>query len=217
MDNNLKFDYNTTRPKLNLPEYGRNVQKMVEMIKSQPDREKRNRMAQATVHLMSTMHPQQRDLGDFRHKLWDHLAVIANYQLDVDSPYTLPTSAEEVAVPERLTYRYGDEIRFKHYGRVIQDLVGKLALTANDEHFKERVEAVGNIMKRSYLQWNRDTVDDDVIFHDMMEMARGRFELPEGVKLRDTRELQSMNFSSQNNQRKNQKNRKKKNNQQRRN
>ncbi|MBQ4231408.1 MAG: DUF4290 domain-containing protein, partial [Salinivirgaceae bacterium] len=98
------MDYNTNRDKLRLPEYGRNVQEMVNIIKNTPDREERNRLAKSTIQLMGNMNPQLRDVVDYKHKLWDHLAVIADFDIDIDSPYPLPTQAEIHQKPMKMKY-----------------------------------------------------------------------------------------------------------------
>ena len=122
------MDYNTNRKKLELPEYGRNVQNMVGIIKNTADREERNKLAKSTIQLMENMNPQLRDVADYKHKLWDHLAVIADFDLDIDSPYPLPTQAEIHQKPSKMKYSNPDEIRFKHYGKILEDMVRKATM-----------------------------------------------------------------------------------------
>lgn len=183
------MDYNTNRDKLRLPEYGRNVQEMVNIIKNTPDREERNRLAKSTIQLMGNMNPQLRDVADYKHKLWDHLAVIADFDIDIDSPYPLPTQAEIHQKPMKMKYSNPDEIRFKHYGKILEDMVRKATQYPDGEEKDALIATVANQMKKSFLTWNRETVSDDVIFADLLAIACNRISIPEGLKLKDSREL----------------------------
>lgn len=190
------MDYNTNRDKLELPEYGRNVQEMVAIIKNTPDREERNRLAKSTIQLMGNMNPQLRDVADYKHKLWDHLAVIAKFDLDIDSPYPLPTQAEIHQKPMKMKYSNPDEIRFKHYGKIIEDMVRKATQYPDGEEKDALIATVANQMKKSFLTWNRETVSDDVIFSDLLAIACNRLKIPEGLKLKDSREILRMQAAS---------------------
>ena len=183
------MDYNTNRKKLELPEYGRNVQNMVGIIKNTPDRAERNRLAKSTVQLMENMNPQLRDVADYKHKLWDHLAVIADFDLDIDSPYPLPTQAEIHQKPSKMKYSNPDEIRFKHYGKILEDMVRKATQYPEGEERDALIAVIANQMKKSFLTWNRETVSDDVIFADLLAIACNRISIPEGLKLKVSREL----------------------------
>lgn len=183
------MDYNTNRDKLRLPEYGRNVQEMVNIIKNTPDREERNRLAKSTIQLMGNMNPQLRDVVDYKHKLWDHLAVIADFDIDIDSPYPLPTQAEIHQKPMKMKYSNPDEIRFKHYGKILEDMVRKATQYPDGEEKDALIATVANQMKKSFLTWNRETVSDDVIFSDLLAIACNRLKIPEGLKLKDSREI----------------------------
>ena len=190
------MDYNTNRDKLELPEYGRNVQEMVAIIKNTPDREERNRLAKSTIQLMGNMNPQLRDVADYKHKLWDHLAVIAKFDLDIDSPYPLPTQAEIHQKPMKMKYSNPDEIRFKHYGKILEDMVRKATQYPDGEEKDALIATVANQMKKSFLTWNRETVSDDVIFSDLLAIACNRLKIPEGLKLKDSREILRMQAAS---------------------
>lgn len=183
------MDYNTNRKKLELPEYGRNVQNMVDIIKNTPDRAERNRLAKSTIQLMENMNPQLRDVVDYKHKLWDHLAVIADFDLDIDSPYPLPTQAEIHQKPSKMKYSNPDEIRFKHYGKILEDMVRKATQYPEGEERDALIAVIANQMKKSFLTWNRETVSDDVIFADLLAIACNRISIPEGLKLKDSRDL----------------------------
>jgi hypothetical protein len=183
------MDYNTKRKLLVLPEYGRNVHKMVNIIKETEDRDERNRLAKATIQLMGAMNPHLRDVADFKHKLWDHLAIISDFELDVDSPYPTPTKAELEQKPDRLKYFNSDEIGFKHYGRVVEDMIRRATQYPEGEEKDYLIEVIGNQMKKSYLAWNRETVSDELIFSDMQSVSGHRLNIPEGLKLKDSKDL----------------------------
>lgn len=183
------MDYNTKRSHLVLPEYGRNVHKMVQIIKETQDRDERNRLAKATIQLMGAMNPHLRDVADFKHKLWDHLAIISDFDLDVDSPYPVPTKAELEQKPAKLRYYHSDEIGFKHYGRVIEDMVRKAIQYPDGEEKDYLIEVLANQMKKAYLAWNRENVADDLIFNDIQMISGHRLNIPEGLKLKDTKDL----------------------------
>ncbi len=187
--NHNAMDYNTNRDKLHLPEYGRNVQEMVEIIKNTKDRDERNRLAKSTIQLMGNMNPQLRDVADYKHKLWDHLTVISDFDLDIDAPYPLPTQAEVHQKPSKMKYSNPDEIRFKHYGKILEDMVRKATQIPEGEERDALIEVVANQMKKSFLTWNRETVADEVIFNDILAISCRHLQIPEGLKLKDTREL----------------------------
>lgn len=183
------MDYNTNRDKLLLPEYGRNVQKMVDVIKNTADRNERNNLAKATVQMMENMNPALREQSDYRHKLWDHLAVISKYDLDIDAPFSMDKPVENQFVRNKPKYSNPDEIRFKHYGKVLEDMVRKATQYPEGEERDALIEILANQMKKSFLTWNRETVSDDVIFSDMLAIACNRIQIPVGLKLKDAKDL----------------------------
>jgi hypothetical protein len=128
----MNYDYNTQRKKMALPEYGRNVQKMVDYIKTIEDREERNRAAKTIIQIMGNLNSQIRDVGDLNHKLWDHLALIANFELDIDSPYPAPEPSKFIEKPKQVSYKQGD-IRFLHYGRIIERMRDAASEMENNE------------------------------------------------------------------------------------
>ncbi len=185
------MDYNTSRRGLVLPEYGRNIQRMVNHVKTIEDREERNRLAKAIIQIMGTMNPHLRDVADFKHKLWDHLAIISDFELDVDSPYPKPTREQIFKKPERLKYLHSDDIRFKHYGRVLEDMIDKAITYPDGEEKNYLIEVILNLMKKSYLNWNRETVSDELIIHDLVYLSKNRLTVPEGIKLKENKEFVS--------------------------
>ena len=120
----MSYDYNTSRKKLVMPEYGRNIQKMVNHILTIEDREERNKAAQTVISVMGNLNPHLRDINDFKHKLWDHLAIISDFKLDIDSPYSMPEKAVLVEKPKQIPYHM-HSIKYKHYGHSIVLMIEK--------------------------------------------------------------------------------------------
>lgn len=184
----MNYDYNTSRKKLVLPEYGRNIQKMVDHIMAQPDKTERNRLAQALINVMGNLNPHLRDIHDFKHKLWDHLAIMSDFKLDIDYPYEIPVPESFQEKPGRVDYPQSS-IRFKHYGKILERMLEYAVNMPENDEKKALVQVVGNHMKKSFLTWNRDTVDDEVILKDLHILSRGKIELDETYKLEETREI----------------------------
>ncbi|MFC2138444.1 DUF4290 domain-containing protein, partial [Bacteroidota bacterium] len=151
------MDYNTDREKLILPEYGRNIQKMVEFVISIEDREERNSMAHAIIQIMGNMNPHLRDINDFKHKLWDHLAIMSDFKLDIDFPYEVPARETFTSKPRKVDYN-DREIRYKHYGKTIELFIERAVDMEDDEVKVALIGVIANHMKKSYLTWNKDTV-----------------------------------------------------------
>ena len=185
----MEYDYNTSRNKLILPEYGRNIQKMVEHILSIEDREERNRLAQAVIIIMGNMNPHLRDINDFKHKLWDHLAIMASFKLDIDYPYEIPQPEEFAEKPRTVSYNTND-IRYRHYGRIVEDLITEAIKLPESEDKDTLIRLIANHMKKSYLAWNRDSVTDEIIFNDLYELSNKRLTVKEGVKLSEQKDFQ---------------------------
>lgn len=171
------FDYNSTRPKLILAEYGRNVQNMVDYICTLSDREERNRLAQVVIDMMGVLNPHLRDVSDFKHKLWDHLYIISDFKIDVDSPYPIPTKENIHHKPETLKYP-NHNIRFKHYGHTVEEMINKTLNISNPEARLKMTLSIANFMKMAYLTWNKDSVSDDQILQDLKTLSRGELVLP---------------------------------------
>lgn len=184
----MNYDYNTQRKRMELPEYGRNVQKMVDHIKTIEDRDERNRAAKTIIGIMGNLNPHLRDVGDFKHKLWDHLAIIAEFDLDIDSPYPVPEISKLREKPREIPYMQG-EIRYLHYGRIIELMI-QAATELEDGDEKEYLTTlIVNQMKKSYITWNRSQVADAVIINDMKILSRGKLKMTDGVKILEVREL----------------------------
>lgn len=184
----VNLEYNSEREHLRIPEYGRHIQKLVNHCVGLSDREERNTMAKAIVNVMGNMQPHLRDVPDFQHKLWDQLFIMSDYKLDVDTPYPKPERDVLQAKPEPLPYpRSASKYRF--YGNNIQIMIDT-ALTWDDGEMKDAlVYAIANHMKKCYLNWNKDTVDDEVIFNHLSELSGGKLEVKDKEVLAESKDL----------------------------
>jgi len=188
----MDYDYNSSREKLILPEYGRNIQKMVNHIKTIEDRDERNKAAKTVIGVMGNLNPHLRDVNDFKHKLWDHLAVIADFDLDIDSPYPWPERESLQSNPEKVPY-HQHRIKKKHYGRSIVLMIDKaVALDAGEEK-DDLIRMIAYHMKKSYLTWNREAVSDEEIFTDMKTLSGGVLVVNPDLKLPETKDILAKN------------------------
>lgn len=184
----MEYNYNTQRKKLVLPEYGRNIQKIIEHIINIKDREERNRAAKSVISIMGNVNPHLRDISDFKHKLWDHLALISDFKLDIDSPYETIAKETLLEKPKKVPYQHS-KIKYLHYGRLIEKLIHKAAELEEGEEKNKLIMLILNHMKKSYLNWNRNQVTDDLVFDNMKELSVGKIEIPDDIKLMETREI----------------------------
>ncbi len=193
------FDYNTTRPSLLYSEYGRNIQNMVKYIKTLESKEERNKHAQAVIDLMGFLNPHLRDVADFKHKLWDHLFIIAGFDLDVDSPYPIPSRESLDTKPQRVPYP-SNKIKYKHYGKTVELMIEKAKSIENEPERKtSMVASIANFMKMSYVTWNKDSVSDESIVNDLKILSQGELVLEEGINLNKVEVRNPVNKQRQNN------------------
>lgn len=176
------MDYNTTREKLILPEYGRYVQQMIEQVKQIPDREKRNEQIRAIVSVMAILNPALKDQPDFKHKLWDHVHIIAGLDLDIDSPYPAPTKEELESAPDFVPM-VRSRLESAHYGRNIQNMIDVLADMPADEIRDKMLKSMATYMRQQYLIWNKDTVSEETIFNDIEKLSGGKLVVPSHIHL----------------------------------
>ena len=183
-----EFDYNTNRPDMVIPEYGRNVQKMVEHTMSVEDRTERNKIAHAIISVMGQLQPHLRDIADFKHKLWDHLFIISDFKLDVDSPYPIPEREILFEKPESMDYPK-TENRYKHYGKSVKNLID--AAIAIDDKVEQSalVGVILNLMKKNYIMFNQESVDDHLIISDLKEISLDQLEAPKDFQITSTNEV----------------------------
>ena len=188
----MDYDYNTTRKKLTLPEYGRHIQKMVDYAKTIEDSDERNKAAKTIISIMGNLNPHLRDISDFKHKLWDHLALMSDFDLDIESPYEVPARETLTSKPKQVPYVTGD-IKYRHYGRIIHLMIDA-AIEMEDGEEKDRlIKLIANHMKKSYLTWNRSQVTDEIIFHDIHQLSGGKIVIREDLKLTETKDILSKN------------------------
>ena len=179
------MEYNTTRGPLILPEYGRNVQKMIAYAMEITDRTERNRAAQAIIEVMGQLNPHLRDVDDFRHKLWTHLFVMSDFKLDVDSPYEIPKQEVLNERPQIMEYP-SSKIRFGHYGKYTQKIL-ETAGEITDEKEKEYMKnTMANFMKKQFLAYNNDAVENNVIAEQLKELSKGELILENPDELVNT-------------------------------
>ncbi|HNV53415.1 MAG TPA: DUF4290 domain-containing protein, partial [Tenuifilaceae bacterium] len=154
------MDYNTQRKKLVLPEYGRHIQQMVDYIAGIEDRDERNRLAKALIGIMGNLNPHLRDINDFKHKLWDHLFIMSDFKLDIDSPYPIPSLEEYMEKPQQIPYP-NNPIKYKHYGRVIELMIEKAIEMEEGQEKDALKQLIANQMKKANIAWNKDSVIDE--------------------------------------------------------
>jgi len=187
----MKFDleYNSERTKLIIPEYGRHIQKLVNHCMTLESKEERNKMALAIVDVMGNLQPHLRDVPDFKHKLWDQLFMMSEFKLDVDAPYEKPLKEVLQAKPEPLAYPKAAS-KYRFYGNNIQTMIDT-ALTWEEGEAREALYfTIANHMKKCYLNWNKDTVEDSVIFDHLKELSLGKIDLANsGEVLSDSKDL----------------------------
>ncbi len=174
----MKFvlETNSERETLHIPEYGRHIQKLVNNCKEIEDDELRNKMAKAIVEVMGNLQPHLRDIPDFSHKLWDQLFIIADFDLDVDSPHEKLTREEIQAKPKKLAYPQNPS-KYRFYGNNIQIMINEAVNWEEGEMRETLSYTIANHMKKCFLNWNKDTVDDDVIFKHLLDLSDGKIDM----------------------------------------
>ncbi|MFJ1474183.1 DUF4290 domain-containing protein [Capnocytophaga cynodegmi] len=178
MFENMGLEYNTERTPLIIPEYGRHIQKMIEKAITIEDREKRNNTAKSIIAVMGNMFPHLRDVPDFQHKLWDQLFIMSKFQLDVDSPFEKPTSDVLIKHPDTLQYPQNHP-KYRFYGNNIKKMI-EVCVRWEEGQLKEALKyAIANHMKKSYLIWNKEAVEDEVVFQHLYELSDGEIDLTE--------------------------------------
>lgn len=165
-----------------IPEYGRHVQKMAQYLLTIKDRKERTKATEVVIQTMTQVHPYAKDGEELRRKLWDHLYIITNYQLDVDGPYPKPEQGIFEAKPKRLHYPTS-AVRYMHYGKIIPELIKKAVKVENEGERDNLVESIAMLMKKAYMTWNKSTVNDNTIIKDLAEMSQGKLELKDVSKL----------------------------------
>ncbi len=170
------LEYNTEREHLIIPEYGRHLQKMINYAKTRETKEERNKVAKAIISVMGNLQPHLRDVPDFQHKLWDQLFIMSDFELDADSPFEKPSEEELKSRPEPLRYPQNHP-KYRFYGNNIKTMID-VAVSWEDGELKQAlVYTIANHMKKCFLNWNKDTVEDAVIFDHLYELSNGQLNL----------------------------------------
>lgn len=172
---------------MSLPEYGRHIQTMVDYCVSIEDKTERTRCAHSIIGNMGNMFPHLRDVNDFKHKLWDHLAIMSNFKLDIETPFELPELKTLNERPTKLAYN-NHRIRYRHYGRTIEKIIDKAAEMEEGDLKQHLILLIANNMKKSLLTWNNDFPGDERVFSDMREMSGNKLVIPENLKIPEQRE-----------------------------
>lgn len=178
----IRLEYNTQRERLRMPEYGRNVQKMVDYVKTIPNKAKRDEQAEAVIKVMEILNTYVHAQEDYEQKLWDHLHIISGYDLDVDSPYPKPEPSQFSAPPAVVPVKR-KRIKATHYGRNIENIIDLIAGMEEGDDKTAMIRAIAIYMRQQYLIWNKDSVADETIFHDIEALSDYRIKVPEGLKL----------------------------------
>ena len=186
------MEYNTTRKKLAMPEYGRNVQKMILYAISIEDNEKRLKAANVIVNIMAQMHPKLRETADYKQKLWDHLYIISDWEINVEGPFPIPSKDVLQTKPKAVKYSEG-KIKYRPYGKNIESVIEK-AIAYEERPEKEAfMKAIATHLKKSYLNWNRDSVNDELIWKHFDDMSGGNLKIDGEFKLNETSDILAKN------------------------
>lgn len=205
------MEYNTQQMRMPMPEYGRGIQNMVNFALTLESKEERQRCANTIIDIMGSMFPHLRDVPDFKHKLWDHLAIMADFKLDIEFPYEIVSKDNLDTPPDRIPYPQS-RIRLRYYGKTLERLIEKATTMEDDNERNHLLALVVSNMKRNYITWNRESVDDDVINSDLRELSKGKLQLTDEIlSLINTRPTPQYNnnntnrHKNRNNSRRNQK------------
>lgn len=192
------MQYNTARPIMVIPEYGRHIHDLIQHATTIEDKAERLKMVEAIIEVMGQMNPQLRDVADYDHKLWDHVFIISDFKLDIDSPYPKPQPLHLKAKPTKMAYPENN-IRFKHYGKGVELLIEKAIEMEEGEEKNALIDAIANLMKKQYLNWSRSTVDDKIIWHDLKKISRGNLEVDAEKELLSSKDIDVRNNNSSSN------------------
>lgn len=182
------LSYNTQRPKLHIPEYGRNVQNMIDHAKSISDRSERNRAALAIIDVMGQLNPHLRDIEDYKHKLWTHLFIMSDFELDVDSPYPLPERDLLQKKPEVIHYPK-NKSKFGHFGSYTEQMIAEVSQIEDSEEKEYLTDILGNLMKKNYLLFHTENVENKAIANYLHDLSEGKLSLDKPDELKSTRQI----------------------------
>ena len=189
-----EMQYNTQQKRMPLPEYGRSIQNMVDYALTIQDRAERQRCANTIINIMGNMFPHLRDVPDFKHKLWDHLAIMSGFELDIDYPYEIIRKDNLVTRPDHIPYNT-TRMRYRHYGHTLEVLIKKAIEFPEGNEKRNLIALICNHMKKDYMAWNKDTVDDKKIAEDLYELSDGKLQMTDDI-VRLMAERLNQNISS---------------------
>lgn len=193
------MQYNTQQKRMPLPEYGRSIQNMVNHALTLQDPAERQRCANTIINIMGGMFPHLRDVPDFKHKLWDHLAIMSDFQLDIKYPYEVIRKDNLITKPEVIPYP-STKIRYRHYGRTLEVLIKKACEFPEGDEKRNLTALICNHMKKDYMAWNKDTIEDSKIALDLVEYSNGELQMTDDIiRLMNTRLAQNYRPRVQNN------------------
>lgn len=181
------MDYNTDRDNLKLPEYGRYVHEYVQLIKAMPTKEERTKAAHALTTVMGNLNPSLKDSSDFKRKLWDHLIIISNFELDVNNPFPMPDKELLEEKPQEVGYNSGKIMR-RHYGKLAERMAKHIADYQGEER-EILISLVANTMKKNYLNWNKNVVNDSTIIQDLQKLTSNDVIIPDDLQLSEIKDL----------------------------
>lgn len=194
----LQLEYNSLRSPLAIPEYGRHLQKLIDQVIEIQDRNERNKAAQYVISVMGSLNPHLRDVPDFQHKLWDQLFIMSDFQLDVDSPFPIPSREALHLRPEHLGYPQNFP-KYRFYGNNITNMIDVAIKWEDGEMKNALILVIANHMKKCYLSWNKETVEDEVIFEHLFELSEGRINLAKtNEELSNSQNLMKVNKKASN-------------------
>ena len=181
------MEYNTQRKKMELPEYGRSIQNMVDHALTIEDREERQRCARTIINIMGNMFPHLRDVPDFKHKLWDHLAIMSDFKLDIDYPFEIVKREELALKPEKLEYST-EPFRYRHYGRFLEGMIKKAMEMEDGVEKNELIKLLTIQMRKNLNNWNKEGIEGQKIVDDLREYTHGGIDLKvEDLRLNEPR------------------------------
>ena len=200
------LEYNTVREDLIIPEYGRHIQKMINYASTRETKEERNKLANAIISVMGNLQPHLRDVADFQHKLWDQLFIMSDFKLDADSPFEKPSKEILNAKPEPLSYPQNFP-KYRFYGNNIKIMIDEAVKWDSGEMKDALVLTIANHMKKCFLNWNKDSVKDQVIFDHLYELSETKIDIREtkeelldsALLLRSKKKFSNKKFPKKNN------------------
>lgn len=182
------LSYNTERPQLHIPEYGRNVQNMIDHAKGIESREERNKAVRAIIDVMGQLNPHLRDVEDYTHKLWTHLFIMSDFEIDVDSPYPIPAPEKLRERPQDMKYPK-NKSKYGHFGHYTEEMIRTASEVEDEDERKYLTEVLANLLKKNYLNFHTENVENGAIIQHLKELSKGRLKLENPELLKPTKQI----------------------------